>query len=258
MDVDIRDLQVGELSILKPKRHHDSLFGRIADKEDKAVEPYFYNISVVKHKRITHHDGAYTVLYLRAGKDVVHKMIEFDEFCKTHVKLNASKLFTKSLDENVIDEYYSSSVTITPRDGCLIKLKLQNAEDDLLEALRYDLLLSVKGLRFYKQRFVAEWELCGIRKLENDFIGSYADSDDDALFEAPGDMGEVDVLNEDISTITSELIDKVNVQIKDVSAKMVPLDERLKHLTKISAELADPKVPKTVTLLDEIADGLDN
>lgn len=254
MDVDIRELQVGALSILKPKRHHDSLFGRIADTEAKTVDTYFYNVNVVKHKRVTHHDGAYTVLYMRASKDVVKKMIEFDEFCKTHVRSNASKLFTKSLDENVIDEYYTASVTMTPRDGCLIKLKLQNAEDDLLEALRYDLLLRIQGLRFYKQRFVAEWELCGIRKLENDFVNSYDDSDEDALFD---DMGDVDVHDEDIDTITHELIDKVNVQIKDVSAKMVPLDERLKHLNKISAELADPNVPKTVTLLDEIADGLE-
>lgn len=244
MDTDIRDLHTGTLTIQKPKKHQESLFGKIVSEEESAVSLFFYNVRIVKHKRVSHHDGAYTVLYLKVAKDILRKIIEFDDFCKEHVRMNASRWFAKSLDENVIDEYYMSSIVMSPTDGCLVKLKLKNT-DDLLKTMRYDVLLAINGLRFYKQRFVAEWEIGSVKLLENDFVGSYAadDSEED-------DEDGVDVAAEDMNAIADDLLLRI-------STKMRSFDEKLRHLDAFHKQLSDPLVVKTVKMLDNISDELE-
>jgi hypothetical protein len=255
MDCDIRDLHMGSLSIQKPKKHQESLFGRIVGDNGNAMSYYFYNVQVVKHKRVSHHDGAYTVLYIKSSKEIIRKLVEFDDFCKEHVRLNASRWFAKSLDENVIDEYYMSSVLVSPSDGCLIKLKLRNVED-LLDVLRYDVLLSVRGLRFYKQRFVAEWELCGVKRLETDFVSSYddGDSDEEEIF---GGAAGVEVTDEDLQAVTTDLIVRVESRIELVKGQIDPLQKELERLNGVRDQLVNPRVPKTVALLDKIAEDLE-
>jgi hypothetical protein len=258
MDSDIRDLHMGSLSIQKPKKHQDSLFGKIVGDDGNATY-YFYNVNVIKHKRVSHHDGAYTVLYVKTPKDIVRKLVEFDDFCKDHVRMNATRWFAKSLDENVIDEYYMSSVVVSPSDGCLVKLKLRNVEE-LLEPMRYDVLLSIRGLRFYKQRFVAEWELCGVKRLETDFVSSYDDGDssDDELFgDVGGNNGVVEVTAEDLQTIASDLVARVEGKMETIRHQIDPLQMELEKLNGVREQLVNPRVPKTVALLDKIAEDLE-
>lgn len=245
METDIRDLHTGSLTIQKPKKHQESLFGKIVSEHDSAASVFFYNVRIVKHKRVSHHDGAYTVLYLKVAKDVLKKIAELDDFCKDHVRMNASRWFAKSLDENVIDEYYMSSIVMSPNDGCLVKLKLKNTED-LLKSMRYDVILAIYGLRFYKQRFVAEWEIGSVKLLENDFVGSYADNSDD---DSDDDDG-VDVATEDLNAIADDLLSRISI-------KMNSFDEKLQHLDAFYKQLSDPLVVKTVKMLDNISDELE-
>ncbi len=260
MDSDIRDLHMGSLSIQKPKKHQESLFGKIVGDDGNVMSYYFYNVQVIKHKRVSHHDGAYTVLYVKTPRDIIQKLVEFDDFCKDHVRMNASRWFAKSLDENVIDEYYMSSVVVSPSDGCLVKLKLRNVEE-LLESMRYDILLSIRGLRFYKQRFVAEWELCGVKRLESDFVNSYDDADsddDDAIFgEIGGTNGMVEITNEDLQAISEDLVAKVESRIEKVKLQIDPLHIELERLNEVKEQLVNPRVPITVALLDKIAEDLE-
>jgi len=259
MDCDIRDLHMGSLSIQKPKKHQDSLFGKFVGDDENSTSYYFYNVHVIKHKRVSHHDGAYTVLYIKTPKDIIRKLVEFDDFCKDHVRMNASRWFAKSLDENVIDEYYMSSVVVSPSDGCLVKLKLRNVEE-LLEPMRYDVLLSIRGLRFYKQRFVAEWELCGVKRLETDFVSSYdeGDSDEDAIFgDIEGNNGVVEVNDEDLQGISADLVSRIESKIETINQQIGPLQIELERLNEFREQLVNTRVPKTVALLDKIAEDLE-
>lgn len=257
MDCDIRDLHLGSLSIQKPKKNQDSLFGKVLGDNGNPISYYFYNVHVIKHKRVSHHDGAYTVLYIKAPKDITRKLVEFDDFCKEHVRVNASRWFAKSLDENVIDEYYMSSVVLSPNDGCLVKLKLKNVEE-LLQQMRYDILLSIRGLRFYKQRFVAEWELCGVKRLETDFVNSYDDeSDEEVLYGGATENGVVEVTAEDLQAISTDLVVRVTSKIESIQGQIDPLQRELGRLQGILQQLTDPRVLKTVALLDKIAEDLE-
>lgn len=250
MDTDIRDLHTGSLTIQKPKKHQESLFGKIVSGEDNNISLFFYNVRIVKHKRVSHHDGAYTVLYLKVSKDILRKIIEFDDFCKEHVRMNATRWFSKSLDENVIDEYYMSSIVMSPIDGCLVKLKLKNA-DELLKLMRYDVLLGIRGLRFYKQRFVAEWEICSVKLLENDFVGSFADDEDQ--YSCDG----VDVATEDLEAVANDLLSRIVAEMRLIENKIKPMEEKLQNLDALHKQLSNPCVLKTVTMLDNIAEELE-
>jgi hypothetical protein len=254
MDTDIRDLHTGSLTIQKPKKHQESLFGKIVSGEDNNVSLFFYNVRIVKHKRVSHHDGAYTVLYLKVSKDILRKVIEFDDFCKEHVRMNATRWFSKSLDENVIDEYYMSSIVMSPTDGCLVKLKLKNAED-LLKIMRYDVLLAIRGLRFYKQRFVAEWEMSSVKLLENDFVGSYAEDsgDEEDQFSCDG----IDVATEDLDAVAKDLLLRIAAEMRLLENKIKPMDVKLQSFDALYKQLSDPRVLKTVTMLDNIAEELE-
>jgi len=257
MDCDIRDLHLGSMSIQKPKKHQESLFGKVVGDNGNQLSYYFYNVHVIQHKRVSHHDGAYTVLYIKAPKDITRKLVEFDSFCKDHVRMNASKWFAKSLDENVIDEYYMSSVVLSPDEGCLVKLKLKNVEE-LLQPMRYDILLSIRGLRFYKQRFVAEWELCGVKRLETDFVNSYdEDESDEELIYGAADSGVVEVTADDLHAISTDLIFRVKSKMGSIEGQIEPLQKELIRLGGVLTQLGDSRVSKTVPLLDKIAEDLE-
>ncbi len=252
MEVDIRDLSFSQVTISKPKKQDDSLFGKITHGGETALKVYLYGVHSIRHKAV----GEYSVLYAKVPRKVLRALAEFDEHAKEHVRENAARWFTKSLDENVIDEYYMSSLVTLPADGTVAKLKLvgdKNAssphQPNLLEPGRYDLLLRVKGLRFFKQRFVAEWELVAVKRLGDDLVSSFLDDEDSSQEGELEEEGESAMPTEDdLAGISAHLQ-------ATIEARLAPLQNEVERLLKLRSELEQHT--KSVAVLDRIAEDLD-
>lgn len=244
MEIDIRDLDVSTLVIAKPKKQVESLFGKITHKDGKAASVFLYNALVVTVKEVgTDVEGGYTIAYASLPKAALTKIAEFDEYVKGHVRSNVSKWFTKSLDENVIDEYYVSSLSVLPSDGCVGRFKIINNGSALADARKCDLLLAIKGIRFFKQRFVAEWELRAVKRLPDDFVNSLL-SDESEAEEVDDDvLPSKDILQ----SISAELLSKVETRMR-------PLEAELDRLRAIREKLSEDN---PVSVLDKIAEDLE-
>lgn len=250
--MDILDISVTSININKPRKQQESLFGKVFYQESEPLYVYFYNIQFLKQKSVRHHEGSYQIFYIKGSSSQTQKLAELDEFCKEHVKENAARWFSKGLDENIIDEYYTSSLNLSPKDGLVMKLKVTGSLETF-DDKRYDLLLRMKGLRFYKQRFVSEWELSAAKQVQDNFLDTLIDDDVDNTFE---EAEEVEVLGEDMHAICNELLHKIKDKLERINLQ---IDQSLIEKQKLEngvRNLEDAGIPKTIRLLDEIADDL--
>lgn len=210
VDMDVQSIDMTHIVISRPRKTEDSLFGKI-EYEGHNLRVFFYNAQVIKHKQIKHMSNFYTVLFLKLSRKAYKSMVEFDAHCTDQVKTNIPSWFTKGLDENVIEEYYTSSLAMSKTDGVLVKLKVQGAEE-LLEPGKYDLLMNLKGLRFYKQRFIPEWEIRGVKPIGGDFLNSI-ESDDDGVWNDDDEIpcpnsDEIVAMYDNLQSIIDERVQK--------------------------------------------------
>lgn len=258
VDVDVNNIDFDKLLISKPKKTDDSLFGNISFEHNR-LNIHFYNVEILKHKKIRHMTNHYTVIFLKVSKKVCEKMLEFDNHCIDQVQQNISSWFSKALDENVIEEYYTSSVTINRSTGFVVKLKLQGV-DDVFECGKYDMIVSLKGLRFYKQRFIPEWEILSAKKMGEDFLNSIVDEDEDPWQEA---TFEEDVLpepnEEEILQIVNGLKDRIHHEKNILVSEYKSLKTKISKYKELEEELntfVDSKSTQ-YSVLDEISDKFD-
>lgn len=248
--MDILDISVTSININKPRKQQESLFGKIFYQESEPLYAYFYNVRFLKQKHVRHHEGSYQIFYVKGNSSQTQKLAELDEFCKEHVKDNAARWFSKGLDENIIDEYYTSSLILSPADGLVMKLKVTGTLETFDDG-RYDLLLRMKGLRFYKQRFIPEWELSAAKHVQGNFLDTLIDDSDN-----PYDDTEVEVVGEDMHAICNELLHKIKDKLKIINSQIEQSLAEKQRLENGVKNLEDASIPKTIRLLDEIADDL--
>ena len=254
MEVDIREMKMDSIVITKPKKTDDSLFGKIVY-NDSTLRVFFPNAQVIKHKQIKHLSNYYTVLFVKLPKSVCAAMVEFDAQCTDIVKKNISQWFTKGLDENIIEEYYTSSVVVSKSDGYLIKLKLQGV-DELLEPNRYDVVMDLKGLRFYKQRFIPEWEMVGVKHIDGDFMNSLQSEDeetwqDDQDDDVPGpDDEEITAIISGMDERLEGLLQKVRQEHAEIIEQKQIAEENVSRIENIFRKWENSE--KTLALVDEI------
>jgi len=239
IDIEVQSLELSAIQISKPKRTDDSLFGKMTY-NNQQLNIHFHNLHVLKHKKVKHLTKYYTVLFLKVPKFVCKKMIDFDNHCIDQVQTNISGWFAKALDENVIEEYYTTSVLLNKENAYVLKLKLQGA-DDILECGQHDIVVSLKGLRFYKQRFIPEWELIAAQPIENDFLNSI-DSDEDNWED---EMLEQDIVPEpdaeQVQIIFEALHQKISSQANMLEQTISQLQSKLDAVTKICNKMDDAK-----------------
>lgn len=256
VELDIASLDTSKLCISKPRKSDDSLFGKISS-DDKQVNVHLYNLQVLQHKKISHLTGYYTVLLLKVSKKLCNHFLNFDACCIEQVKSNMGNWFTKVLDENVIEDYYTSSVTISNTNNYVLKLKLQG-DDALLDVGQYDFVFGLKGLRFYKQRFIPEWEIVQASHVEGDFMNSIKDNDDeDDTWE--DELVESGVIPEPDQETLSQIYDTIHNRLKEhertLASEKQMVEEKVERVRRLMTELSEH--PQNISELDRIGDHVD-
>jgi hypothetical protein len=258
IETDMNSVNFKHIIISKPKKTDDSLFGKISY-NDKQLNLHFDNLQVIKHKKIKHLTKYYTVLFLKIPKSICKLMIEFDNHCIEQVKQNIAGWFTKALDENVIEEYYTSSVSLSEHDGFLMKLKLQGSDlEDMLDSTKLDLVVSLKGLRFYKQRFIPEWEIANLKRVDDDFLNSIKSDDEDIWQEDDIVEGEDDIpepTEEELENIYETLYSKLDEKFHIINNKHIKYASLYEDINSLLEKLKSNK--RDLTILENISIEID-
>ena len=254
IDVDIESLQTEKLKISKPRKTDDSLFGKV-EYDGVRLHLHLNGIDILKHKKIRHSTKFYTVMQLRVSKETCKKMVDFDSYCIEQVQKHTESWFTKALDENVIEEYYTSSVIINKGAGFLLKLKLQG-DGDPLPPHKADIVVALKGLRFYKQRFIPEWEIVRTRAVDSDFLNC-AHSDDEPFWEE--DLVQENSCPEpDAETLRSIYASIKRTIDQHTQTHIDQRDEAIAALERLSGLAAELEANKNdISGLDRISDTVD-
>jgi protein-tyrosine phosphatase len=255
VSVELSSIDLDQISISKPKKTEDSLFGNISC-DAKQLNVRLYNTQVIQHKKVRHLSKSYTVLFLKVSKATCKHIVELDNHCIDHVKANFASWFAKSFDENIIEDYYTSSVLLSKTNGYVFKLKLQG-DDDLLEPSKYDFVLGLKGLRFYKQRFIPEWEIVNIKPVENDFLNSIRSDSDDSWEE---DMIETESVPEpdaeEVRSITNALRARIQGRLDALTSEQAAVANKIEECVELLSKLNASAV--AIPELDKISEYVEN
>lgn len=138
------------------------------------------------------------------------------------VKENCTEWFNNNMNVELIDDYYTNTLIYDKKHGDLIKLKCVNEQDNTLESLKCNLVITLEQLRFYKQKFVLE---CNIDSF--DTICEFTDETD---------MIQEDEIplptDEEIEMIKSEYNEKLTKRIMELKTNLESTEIMLKTLNE--------------------------
>jgi hypothetical protein len=229
-EINMKDLDVSAITISKPKKVDNSLFAKIKYKNNKLLV-YIYNANIVHHKVV--HGYQYSIINAIVGQHLNAMFSELDAYVVDNVIENTNVWFNKGLEGGVVEEYYTPTVGIINRHSKTygIKINVQNGIDQLSNGC-YDLLVCLTGVRFYKQRFVPEWELVAANLVEDNFLNQEHVFDDD-------DVGSVGPCRDDLQEIADEMQHKTlefltaaRKQKREIKAKLAKLERIYKELSE--------------------------
>lgn len=94
-------------------------------------------------------------------KGMTHYMDSLNDIILDVVRENSSSWFSTRIDDDLIDEYYISTLQYDKKKGETIRIKIKNIEEieEQFQDCKINIVLSLKYIKFYKQKFFPEFEL---------------------------------------------------------------------------------------------------
>lgn len=171
--------KVNSIIISKAKKREGYYICPVSSSTKNSFLVNFNNASVVDVKETSH------TIVLKC-KDMTRYMDALNDVILDIVRDNSSSWFKSKIDDDLIDEYYISTLQYDKKRGETIRLKLKNIDEfeDQCGEGKVNLVVCLKYIKFYKQKFFPEFEIESIDQLQdakqtNNFI---CDSDDDVDF----------------------------------------------------------------------------
>lgn len=154
------------------------------------------------------------------------------------VKQNSSNWFSTSIDNELIDEYYISTLQYDKKRGETIRIKVRNIDEVLDKEIsgHVKFTLVLKCLKFYKQKFFAEFNIESIEAVEliqpcNDvFIGDDCDDCEDYQEYALPSYEEVQAIRIDCLQKLYSSRNKVLEQMEKCQTQSQILDNAIENL----------------------------
>lgn len=160
------------------------------------------------------------------SKKMNRYMDELNERIIAIVKANTNAWFNTNIDEELIDEYFISTLGFNKKCGEFIRLKLTNIEDldeEALEGGLYDMCLTLRHIKFYKQKFYPEFELKTIQAAHGEPVFVDDDTDD---FVVDEDDDEPLPSFEEVDNMRQEFINKLNIMTTTLQQQIADLQEK--------------------------------
>lgn len=137
----------------------------------------FNNVSIISIK-----DTSNTLILKSKDKDITKFMDDFNSKILKTVIENSPSWFNTNMDTDLIEEYYISTLQYDKQRGETIRLKIKNI-DDIEEAKEIgenvSIAVTLKYLKFFKQKFYPEFQVEVIEALEDnhDTLQMYSDEE---------------------------------------------------------------------------------
>lgn len=136
------------------------------------------------------------------------------------VKNSTSTWFNSRIDDDLIDEYFISTLQYDKRQGETIRLKIKNI-DEIEEAKDIDsdvmIVLAFKGLKFYKQKFFPEFHIELVEALESENLMFDSMNNEDDLHQ---DDEHPLPLYEEVMLIKEECLKSLRKSCDDLAKQM--------------------------------------
>lgn len=176
-------------------------------------------------------------------KSITRYMDDLNDKILTIVKEHSSLWFNTRIDDDLIDEYYISTLQYDKRQGETIRLKVKNL-DEIEEAKDFDsssdvrIVVTLKGLKFFKQKFYPEFQIDLVEVLENETCDPMF-NDEDHLDELFVDEDEHPLPSfEEVMTMKEECLRSLKKTCDELAEKLRDIEllynERFEKLTSLS------------------------
>lgn len=175
------------------------------------------------------------------SKKMNRYMDELNERIIAIVKENTYSWFNTNIDEELIDEYFISTLGFNKKCGEFIRLKLTNIEEleDHVHANgKYDINLTLRHIKFYKQKFYPEFQIEEIKPAQSEPVFVDDESDDFVVDEEEDEplpsFDEVDSMRHDFLTKLGLLRDTVHNQVSELQDKLKQVESHISNLQNCS------------------------
>lgn len=215
----------------------------------------FKNASLMELKETSH-----TVVM--KCKSMTRYMDALNDMVIDVVRENSASWFNTRIDDDLIDEYYISTLQYNKKRGETIRLKIKNIEDieEQMHDGKVNMVVCLKYIKFYKQKFFPEFELQMIESV-NDKTGNsnaleFLDdvSDDDALYTS--DDEEIPVPScEEIEAMKSECVAKLYGMKDNLEEDYTSIAEKL---TKVADAIHNLEICTDLTTIMRLCEDYQN
>jgi hypothetical protein len=144
------------MKIEKPKKNANGTYDGMIYKNSKKehVQLSISNAKVVK-TRLHNSDWYLYIQHPSIAKQVSSINSEVIQI----VKENCGSWFKSSLSDELIEDYFTSNIIYDKEMGQVIRFKCLNDISDLEQNVYVNVEMTLKKIRFFKQKFVIEWDI---------------------------------------------------------------------------------------------------
>lgn len=217
--------------------------GKAKKKEGFYVCPVKCSFTIVfpKSSIVTIKETSNTLILKSKDKTMTRYMDDLNDKILNIVKENSASWFHSRIDDDLIEEYYISTLQYDKRKGETIRLKLKNIEE-VEEAKDFDtdvkVVVTFKGLKFYKQKFYPEFQVNLVEALEGSNEPMFHDDEhQDEIFvdedEHPlPSYEEVMSMKEDYLRSLKKSCDELADQLRQIE---IMYNDKFEKLTNLSS-----------------------
>lgn len=148
-----------------------------------------------------------------------------------YVKENCALWFKNSLSDDLIEDYFTPNVVFDPEKGRVIRIKCTNDVSMLAPGTALNMVAALRRIRFYKQKFVVEWEVDEAEIIDKD-VATQEGYDSDSDIEDPEPSAE------ELDALKKQYICESEKRLELLRGEMESLLEaldRLRHATTFPA-----------------------
>lgn len=207
---------VSDVHINKPKKDGGSYFGNIYIGKKKVLEVNITNATCVSY------DDDNIII---KSKEFLYFIADLNSKVTDIVKANCNDWFGNNMSLDLIEEYFINPIKFSKRHGSVLKLKHScSSEFEYSEEKKYDIVLTLKGIRFLKQKFGLEWQIQRVEESRNIEFEMLSDIEDS---ESSNDEDLPEPIPDDLAIMKEEYINIIINMENDIVCQQQELQKRL-------------------------------
>lgn len=168
-------------------------------------------------------------------KKMSQYMDELNERIMDIVRENSGSWFNSTIDDELIEEYYISTLQYDKKRGETLRLKVKNIDEietDIVQT-SCSIELVLKYLKFYKQKFFPEFEVITLTPSSTQdalFCSDSEHDEKDSNFDDDDDEEVPKPTYEEVQTIKNDTLSKLTSKEKHIKCLIRDLEEKNIHI----------------------------